>query len=269
MKHLLTTTIRLYFQNIGLYNKILAIVLIPVILLRIIAHYADFGNQLNVAFSTIFGIILNLVLLCVILFIIKTTEELTLENPRKPTQKELTDCAKNKFLELLILIIWIGLITLSIPILMIFLKKFISFETVQITVETIAYLWAIIISLLFIFSSFSLILENNSPISALKRAASLFTRKPFETTVQLLAIGLLFGIFFTVLAVIANISLGFITQQTDLLFNAELTRYFSPWWKNLIIDIFAYLGLPLLLIATTVRFNYLRKMDSETKIASS
>jgi hypothetical protein len=104
-------------------------------------------------------------------------------------------------------------------------------------------------------------LENNSPVRALKRSAKLFTRKPFETAAQLLAAAILFGIFFTILAIIANVSLGFITKQTDLLFNAELTRYFSPWWKSLIIDIFAYLGLPLLLIATGIRFNYLRKMD--------
>ncbi len=232
-------------------------------MLRVIANYAEFGSQLNVAFSTIFGVILNLVLLYVILCIIKTTDELTKIPPSKPTQKELTSCAKNKFLELLILLIAIGLITLSVPILILFLKKFITIETVQITLETIAYIWALIISLLFIFSSFSLILENNSPARALKRSAKLFMRKPFETSAHLLAAAILFGIFFTVLASVANMSLGFITKQTDLLFNAELMRYFSLWWKSLIIDIFAYLGLPLLLIATSVRFNYLRKMDEK------
>jgi hypothetical protein len=264
MKHLLTTTIRIYTKNIAHYNKIMAIVLVPVIILRVIANYAEFGSQLNVAFSTIFGIILNFVLLLVILFIIKTTDELVKPAPTKPTKKELTNCAKTKFFEFIILVIAIGLITLSVPILMLFFKKFIPFETAQITLETIAYLWAMIISLLFIFSSFSLILENNSPIRALKRSAELFGRKPLETVAQLIIAFILVGIFFTLLAAIANVSIGFITKQTDLLFNAELVRYFSPWWKSLIIDIFAYLGLPLLLIATTIRFNYLRKMDDET-----
>lgn len=250
MLSIIKSTINLYLKNFWLYLKIIFPLLIPVAVLPLIGHYTSLG-RLNIVFSTLFGIILIIIGMFIEIIMISASYQLIKAGNVKvqiPLQQKWKQ-AGHKFFSYLYLKIITTVIVLSLPLIV---KSFQNYLPNYIfnPLRIIAIAWIAVFTLLFLFSTYILIIENQQVISAIKKSKELFLRRPFGIILKLAGGIVCFGAILIVMSIITEIILAVILKQTYILFNP----YLSPWWQKLTMNVYTLLGLPLLVILMTIIF---------------
>ncbi len=255
MTHIIRNAFRLYIRGFSLYLTLLFPVVIPTILLQIIGRYANFG-ELAPVFTAIFGVILNIVTLFVLLSIITASALTESVNPARV--RIVFRNSFSRFIPFFALFIIVSLVTFSVPAFLAIVGQKIE-NTNSITVlSIISASWIIAVTLLTLFSSYIFVIEKQGPIKSIKESVTLFLHDPLKISLRFIGILLVTIMISLVLAILTTLIIASITRQTDILFNPELAESLSPWWKDLVVSIYAYLGLPYLVIATASLFQNAR-----------
>ncbi len=257
MFSLLKSTINLYIKHFWLYFKIISPLLIPAAALPVIGHYASLG-RLSIVFSTLFGVILMIIGLSVEVIMISASYQLITKTDgiAQISLKQKWQEAGRKFFSYLSLKIITAIIVLSLPLMVKSLQNYLPnyiFDPLRI----IAIAWIAVFTLLFLFSAYVLIIENKRATSAIKKGKELFLLRPLNVILKLTGGLLCFGAMLIVISIITEIVIAVILKQTYILFNP----YLSPWWQELIINIYGLLGLPLFVILITYLFHESKTSD--------
>ena len=260
MTHIIRNAFRLYIRRFSLYLTLLSPVVIPTILLHIIGRYANFG-ELAPVFTTIFGVILNIVTLFVLLSLITASAAMESLNPVRA--RIVFRDAFSRSIPFLALFIIVSLITFSVPAFLAIIGQKIENAYSLTFLSIISASWIIAVTLLSLFASYIFVIEKQGPIKSIKGSVTLFLHHPLKTSLLLICILLVTIMISLVVAILTTLIIAVITHQTDILFNPELAESLSPWWKDLIVSIYAYLGLPYLVIATTSLFQNTRAESEE------
>ena len=250
MISLLKSTINLYLKHFWLYLKIISPLLIPVAVLPIIGHYASLG-RLSIVFSTLFGVILMIIGLFIEVIMISASYQLitTTDAATQISLKQKWQEAGHKFFSYLYLKILTAIIVLSLPLIV---KSFQNYLPNYIfnPLRAIALAWIALFTLLFLFSAYVLIIENQQVIPSIKKGKELFLQRSLSIILKLTGGLLCFGAMLIVISIITDIIIAVILKQTYILFNP----YLSPWWQKLTGSVCALLGMPLITILTTYLF---------------
>jgi len=249
MLSLLKKTTNLYLKNFWLYLKIISPLLIPLLALRLIAHYTYLG-RLTIIFSTLFGIILVIVALLVEISLISTSYRLL---KTKGTDDYTPASNSSLFFPYLYLKIIIALITLSLPLFLKSLQNYVT-DTVFYFFNIISFGWIVAWAFLLLFGPYVLIIKKMNTAKSLKYSINLFLQKPISIILKFSSGVIFFGLILVILGSLTNVLIAVLIDQTAILFNP----YLSPWWQKLVIDIYTLLGLPIVVIITTIIFYEIR-----------
>lgn len=257
----LKSSLILYLRHFPLYLTLLSPVLIPTIFLHIVGRYANFG-ELAPIFTAIFGVLLNVITLFVVLSLIIASWTITEQSDALPSAKSVFGAAYHRSLPFLALFIIISLATFSVPALLAITGLGIEYKTALYIFSITSIAWIVAITLLTLFSSYILVIEKQGPIASIKKSAGIFLHRPLHTSLRFFGIIVATIAGSLILTIATTLVIASVTQQTDLLFNPDLAEALVPWWKDLIVNIYAYLGLPFLIAATT-RLFYESRAESE------
>jgi hypothetical protein len=266
MLSLLKKTTNLYLKNFWLYLKIISPLLIPLLALRLIAHYTYLG-RLTIIFSTLFGVILGIASILIEIIIIKSSYRLLTADSGaivKISLKQQWKQAARAFFPYLYLKILIGVIILSLPFALKLIGSYLVLPQDLYILTIIMVVWIISFVLLFLFSTYSFVIEKQRGSRALKRSASLFLSRPFYTLYRFLGGIAFFGGILIILASLTKIIIALLADKIFVLFNP----YLSLWWQKLLIDIYALLAMPIVVIITTIIFYDLTKSGVDFMSAS-
>ncbi|HBH46757.1 MAG: hypothetical protein A2445_05090 [Candidatus Jacksonbacteria bacterium RIFOXYC2_FULL_44_29] len=264
MKTLLQNSSRFYFKHLGLWAALISPLLVPLLLLRLVMHYSYLG-KLELIYIIFFAVILSIIGVLVEIMLIQASSELV-ENPTARLSarlKERFTQAWGLFLPFIFVKIIISIIILSIPFLL----------TVVIHVTNPALnniaavgntLWIGFFVMLFLFSGYAIVVEKLRGLKAMQRSATLFFKEPLATTLNFAILVLFWGAVFVIFASLADFIIAAATGNLKLLGS----EYFSLWWEKLVMDIFATLSLPLLVLIMTILYVRLKNIVSAKKLTT-
>lgn len=257
MKKLFQTSISLYFHNFWLFFVIISPLVIPVVVLRIAMRYMYLGN-LTLIYSILFGFILSIIGIFVEYILIKTSYELLVPATVPFSIKKKWAEAKKQFWPFLFLKILVSIIVISLPFLLGTILNALKFGSLISTLGLIINLaWLVIMALLFLFSSYALIIEKLNLKKALGRSLQLIKQQPITTTLSFIVILIAFGIILVLLASITQVVIAMLTGTLNILTN----EYMSLWWESLVQQIYLFISLPFIVCLTTVLYHNLTKKN--------
>lgn len=254
MFSLIKSTLKIYFTHFWFYCKAISPILFAHVALPIIAHYAYFG-RLTVVFSTTLGIALTILLFFIDIILIHSSyHHLTQPTIKLSVIQEYRN-AGTIFFRYIGLVVFTGLITGSIPLLFQIALNYTTNTSLVVTLSKIVSVsWMASFVILFIFSFYVLIIEKYPLRRTIIKGANLFLFKPFLFTGKLIGSVLFFGMCLVILAAGTTSLLALITGETAFVFNSQLATIYSPWWQQLVMSVYAILGLPLLIIVTSILY---------------
>lgn len=262
MFSLIKSTLKIYFTHFWFYCKVISPILFARVALPIIAHYAYFG-RLTVIFSTTLGIALTILLFFIDIILIHSSyHHLTQPTIKLSVMREYRN-AGTIFFRYIGLIAFTGLITGSIPLLFQIALNFTPHTSLVVTLSKIVSVsWMASLVILFILCFPALIIENYPIKRAVIKGVNLFLSKPFLFTGKLIVSALFYGICLVILAATTTSLLALQTGETAFVFNSQLAAIYSPWWQQLVMSVYAILGLPLLIITTSILYKNFKTSQS-------
>lgn len=241
-----------FWSQLSRYILLMLPLILPVFLLRFVSQYAYLG-KLFIVYSTIVGIALTLVALIVEITVIHFFHDTLQKNQPQPTYSIINswNMALTKFPRYLGLKFVVFVIILALPVVVRSISLlFIGNLLVTYIVNIIIITWIVSVTLIFVFAPYYMVIHGTSIMQSLKKSAVLFMQHAAAVIGTIFFGFLIFGGLCVLMALSTNIVLAVISQQTTLLLNA----YLSPWWQFLVIDIWALLGLPLLIGTITALY---------------
>lgn len=253
----------IYIRRFPVYLTLLSPILVGTAFLHVVGRYAYFG-ELAPIFISVFGILLNIVSLLTILALI-TASGIFIQKTQIPVSiKNILRAAMSRTLPFFALFIIISIVTFIVPAFLALVGLSID-NKVLITVLSVASIaWIVALTLLFLFSSYVLILEKDGPFKSLQKSAILFLNRPLAVTLRFSLIVLISSAAAIAFSIATTIIIAAIAGETGLLFNTALSKTLSPWWKDLVVSIYAYLGLPPIIIGTARLFLESKKAHEES-----
>jgi len=247
--------IKTYFSQFWFYIKIILPMLLPLLTLRLIGHYLYLGGRLTLIFSTLFGLILLVLGVIIEIILIQVSWQIIKQTQSATNLKQQWKKAMSVFWSYLGLKILLAIITCSVPFILSWIKPGIENEFLKLIINLVIITWLAGFSILFIFSNYILITEKSGIIKALDKGTDLLVQKPLETIIKFIINILIIAIIIIFISIITNVIIAIINRQMYILTNP----YLSPWWQKLVIDVYAVLSLPLLIILSTIMFADLKK----------
>lgn len=256
VSQLISQTIKIYHRNLKIIFKILSLLIAPILVLRLLFHYANL-QFLEIFYALLFGALaalLGIVVKIMIIYLIPparaSSDDQVASAARLRTLqfKNLFKQSIRKSLSYIWIVVITTFITLSVPLFGNALLGFDLANYYNYLIYFIIILWSFIFSLLFVFVIYGLVLANKKGLSAIFYSKDLVLKSPLEIALKIIILLLFFGAWLILLSAIINSAIAVLIGQFD-----QLTRDL-PWWANITVDLCAILGLPFLIIGGGLLF---------------